>query len=480
MQLESRAQAFLPGVTCGQPGLRWGTEPGFGVGTLPVGTGGGLGVTATLPATRVTGGSNGAARRGTPIVLRTIAGFIVLLALLFGVTGTLATVARQSATSASWQTAEPLMVTAQTIDTSLSDADTTAAASFLQGRVEPAALQQRYNTDLTTASAGVARAAQEAGSDPAVADAITTLSTDLPAYSGVIQEADFNERGANYPLAAAYLAEANNLMRTSILPAAAQLYGIEGQRLADDQSNAASTLLTVLAAVALVALLAALVLAQRWLSARFHRTWNVALASATVLVLVLSLWAAVALLAQHSGVASAEQNGSRPVSTFTDARILALRARADDELTLLTRDSDVSYQKDYASTAAALKGLLAGDHMADRGSDPLERQESARALDAWDAYSSVHQQVRRADSSGHLTDAVALASASGPHGLPTVSAGLDGALATGIVGSQEEFVTTTSRAASDLDGLVWGLALGALVVVVLVLVGFGSRLAEYR
>jgi hypothetical protein len=434
----------------------------------------------TLLDSRETARPHRTARRETPVVLRMIAVSIVLLALLAGVAGTLATVVRQSATSASWQTAEPLMVTAQAIDTSLSDADTTAAASFLQGRVEPTTLQQRYDADLTTASADVAHAAQEAGSDPAVGAAVTTLSTDLPAYSGVVQEANFNERAGNYPLAAAYLAEANNLMRTSILPAAAQVYGTEVNRLADDQSNAASRSLTVLAVVAFFGLLAALVLAQRWLSGRFRRTWNIALAGATVLVVVMGLWAGVALFAQNSSVASAERNGSGPVSTFTDARILALRARADDELTLLTRDSDTSYQKDYASTAAALKGLLAHSQEPARGSDPSEKQQAARALSAWDAYSSVHQQVRHADSSGDLTSAVALASERGAHDLPAVSADLDSALATGIVGSQDTFVTTTSGAASDLNGLVWGLALGALVVVALVLLGFGPRLAEYR
>ncbi len=35
-----------------------------------------------------------------------------------------------------------------------------------------------------------------------------------PVYAGIVQEADFNERQASYPLAAAYLAEANNLMRS--------------------------------------------------------------------------------------------------------------------------------------------------------------------------------------------------------------------------------------------------------------------------
>src|SRR5271157_3381886 len=95
----------------------------------------------------------GMAHRATPVRLRLAAVSIALLALVAGLVAALAVAERQSATSAAWQSAEPLMVTAQAIDTSLSDADTTAAASFLQGRLEPVTLQNRYQTDLTTASA---------------------------------------------------------------------------------------------------------------------------------------------------------------------------------------------------------------------------------------------------------------------------------------------------------------------------------------
>ena len=185
------------------------------------------------------------ARRATPVRLRFAAVAIALLAVLTGLVAALATTQRQSATSAAWQQAEPLMVTAQAVDTSLSDADTTAAASFLQGRVEPPALQSRYQGDLARAAADVAVAAREAGSDPGVAASLETLSTDLPVYAGIVQDANFNERQASYPLAAAYIAEANNLMRTSILPAAAKVYGTESERLADDQSKAVSPFLAI-------------------------------------------------------------------------------------------------------------------------------------------------------------------------------------------------------------------------------------------
>jgi hypothetical protein len=420
------------------------------------------------------------ARRATPVRLRFAAVAMAVLALLTGLVAALATTQRQSATSAAWQHAEPLMVTSQAVDTSLSDADTTAAASILQGPVEPAALQNRYQGDLTRAAADVAEAAREAGSDPAVAASLERLSTDLPVYAGIVQEAIFNQRQAFSPLAAAYFAEANNLMRSSILPAAAQVYGTEVARLGGDQGTAVSPWLFALAAVALVALLTSLVVAQRRLSRHFHRTWNVALASATAIVLVVGVWFSVALVTQESGVTSAQANGSQPVSAFTEARILALRVQADDELTLLTRDSDSSYQVDYASTAAALGHLLSSAGTATGSGSSFEADQLARAKAAFGSYTTLHRQIRAFDTLGDPTGAVTLASGSGPHQLPAVSSQLNGILSAGIDGSQATFVTGTSGAASDLNALTWGVLIGAVLVAVLVLIGFQPRIAEYR
>ena len=134
----------------------------------------------TLSISRATSRPHRTARRETPVVLRMIAVSIVLLAVLAGVAGTLATVVRQSATTSAWQNAEPLVVTAQAVDTSLSDADTTAAASFLQGRLEPPTLQRRYDADLALASADVATWRTRGGFRPGRSDGLQTLSTDLP------------------------------------------------------------------------------------------------------------------------------------------------------------------------------------------------------------------------------------------------------------------------------------------------------------
>jgi hypothetical protein len=414
--------------------------------------------------------------RNTPARLRFVSISIAALALIAGLVAALVVSERQSATSSAWQTAEPLMVTAQAADTSLSDADTTAAASFLQGRIQPLALQTRYSSDLTNASADVAAAAREAGSDPAIASGIRTLSIDLPAYAGIVQEADFNQRQGSYPLAAAYLAEASHLMRTEILPAAAQVYGTEVDRLSNDQNQAVSPWLAVLAVLALVALLFSLVLAQRWLSNTFHRTWNVALAVATVIVLILGIWSTVALVTQNSGVNTAEASGSHPVSTFTEARILALRMRADDELALLTHDADPSYQRDYARTDAALRHLLGASNTSGASLTSFEQHQLEQARSSLASYEAVHRELRSSDTNSDPAAAILVAKQK----LPPASAELNAALAAGINGSQSTFVDSTSGAASDLDGLVWALAIGTILVAVLVLIGFQPRIEEYQ
>ena len=75
-------------------------------------------------------------------------------------------------------------------------------------------------------------------------------------------------------------------------------------------------------------------------------------------MLVLGIWFTVAVVTQSSDADAATANGSGPVVLFTQARIGALQMRADDELTLLTRDSVASYQPDFDMTAGRISRLL--------------------------------------------------------------------------------------------------------------------------
>src|SRR5271165_2087807 len=292
----------------------------------------------TMTAAPVTPAENAPPRpasRATPTRLRLLAGGLALLTVLAGVAAAVAVANRHAAASAAWQTSEPLVVDAQGIDTSLSEADTAAAGSFLQGRLEPVGLRAQYLADLAQASTSLATTTHAVGTQSSALSAITTLSVDLPVYTGIVQTATFNERQGFYPLAAAYIGEANNLMRTQMLPAARQLFAVERSALADDQQGALSSWLVVIAGVLLLALLVTIVATQRWMSGHFRRTFNVPLVAATVLVVVVGLWFGVSVGAETSQVDTATANGSGPLSVSTQARILALQLRADDELTLL-------------------------------------------------------------------------------------------------------------------------------------------------
>ena len=295
----------------------------------------------------------------TPRRLRVLCTSILVLVAVTGALSVGAVAERQSSINAARDRTASLEVDAQAVDIALSDADATAAGSFLQGRIEPAALRTEYLSDTARASDVLAEAEQDAGASTDAAASFRTVAADLPVYTALVATASDAERQASYPLAAAYLAEANNLMRTEMLPAVTKVYAVESAGLAADESRASGSWSAVLAGIVLLVLLVVLVVAQVWMGRRFRRTLNVALAAATVLVVVVVVWFGVAVgdLGSHAG--SASSSGSGPLGTFTRARIMALELRADDELTLLTRDSIPSYQKDATATAASLHRLLA-------------------------------------------------------------------------------------------------------------------------
>ena len=187
--------------------------------------------------------------------------------------------------------------------------------------------------------------------------------------------------------------------------------------------------LLVVAALLILVLLVLLIVAQVWMSRHFRRTLNLFLAVATFVVIVLGIWFTVAAVTQGSDADAATANGSGPVVIFTQARIGALQMRADDELTLLTRDSVGSYQPDFDMTAGRISRLLGS---ASNSAGLVEEGRITSAQDAFVAYERVHRQIRNDDGAGNFKEAVDLASGNGPNQLPVLSSNLDGILADAI------------------------------------------------
>jgi hypothetical protein len=297
--------------------------------------------------------------RTTPGRLRIAMAAAVLATLIAGLVLAGVTAVRRDATEAVATRDEPLMVAADGLYASLSDADATAATTFLRGGIEPADLRARYVADLNRASAqlaGLGRRVQ--GSSEAAS--VAAIGAALPIYSGLMETARANNR-QGFPVGAAYLRQASDLMRGKLLPAAGQLYAAEAKRLGDHQRTGTSTAGLLAALVVGAAALAVLIGVQVFLARRTRRIFNVPLVAATLVLAGALVWAALAMASARDSLAKAQRDGSDAVQVLSAARILWLRAQADESLALAARGGGDRYITDFAVVDRLLdrpRGLL--------------------------------------------------------------------------------------------------------------------------
>jgi hypothetical protein len=383
---------------------------------------------------------------------------LVVLGLLTGLVAGVAAFSARSGTDELGSRAQPLLVEAETIYSALADADTTAAQAFLTGGLEPQALTARYEDDLNRATAALTSAARRTPDSGATADAVRALSSGVPQYSALVATARANNR-QGLPVGASYLSAASDLNRNTLLPQADALFTAAQNEVDRGYGGSRSTIWVSLFALLVVALLVALIVAQRYLSRRTHRTFNVPLVAATLVTVILALVAGGLLTAQRSHLRAADKNGSAPVAELADLRIRALNERGDEALTLVARGGSDANEEDFKEAAAQLK--------ASAGSlTPLH-----------DAYVKAHEAVRKLDDGGDYDGAVALAI--GPDTTRTFTDLTDAA------GAQlEDHKATFTAEISDAGrGLGFLTVLGPLLALIaagLAVVGIRARLEEYR
>ena len=419
--------------------------------------------------------------RSTPGRLTELMLGLALLGLLAGLAAVVGTVQRSSLVDGVGTRSGPLTVRAQELYRALSDADATAASAFLSNGVEPAALRDKYQTDV--AQAGAALAAVTAGNDGDRKN-VDLISAQLPVYTGLVETArTYNRLGK--PLGAAYLREASGLMQVQLLPAAKQLYQAETDRLRDDRSGGAG--FPWLAVPLIVVLLVGLVLAQRYLTRRTRRVLNVGLAVASLLTVVLLAWTALVWIAVQGDLNAAHQTGSRQVELLAQARIAALQARADESLTLVARGNGGDFDKKFDTAMADLagkdgnSGLLAqARDQAQRAGDPSVRSALDAARSDAKAWQDAHKKLRGLDNGGDYPGAVKLAIGDTPDSAAAAFSRLDADLARGIATASTAFDRKAGSAADDFTGATAGLIVLTLLLLGGVVVGFQQRIAEYR
>jgi hypothetical protein len=412
--------------------------------------------------------------RTTPGRLNLYLAALLVLGVLAGLAAVIGAGQRADAVSAVATSSGPLAVRAQGLYRSLSDADTTAATSFLSGATPSPADRSRYDDDIASAGAALSAITVDSDAERAL---LAQVSTNLPVYTGLVSTAQANNRQGN-PVAAAYLKEASTLMRGTILPAANQLYQAASSRLDADRSDGAAFPWFTVLLIGLT--LAALVIAQRFLVERTQRLVNVGLVVASAAGALLLIWVVVSWAVVAGNLHAGDRDGSAQVRAVAQVRIDALQARADEALTLIARGNGADFEKDYQQLMGGLVGpdghggtLGAALGAADQ---PEVRSALSNAQTNLLAWRDQHTQVRKDDDGNNYPDAVKLALGDAA----TTFASLDTQLQHAITDAEATFNDRAASADDALTATTVGWILLTLVLIAGLVVGLEQRIAEYR
>ncbi|WP_245171002.1 hypothetical protein [Streptomyces decoyicus] len=432
-----------------------------------------------------------AAATTEPGRLRVIGALLAVLVVVFGAVTAWQVSDRSAAADDVVKHSQPLTADAASIYRSLADADTTAAAGFLAGDEESVATRERYATDISTASALLVKAAANSGGSDGARAQIAKLNSRLPRYTGLVETARANNR-QGLPLGGAYLRYANEQMRKELLPAARALYDAETDRLAADYGAAKARPWFALAAG--VVAIGALGWAQRRHYRRTNRVFNRGLLAATAASVVVLVWLVAGHTVARAALTGSYEHGARSLRVLNEARIDALQARGDENLTLVARGAVLTegqedfYEAGFRSGMADLAG--GGEHGAaaaksrlgaalSLADDEAGRRPVRAALTQVRQWQVRHGEARAADDKGDYEQALAkVIGAGGSTGesFDRVAAGLQQAL----VHEQEEFRSTADSGRGALGGLPVGAGVLAGLAALGAVLGIGRRLAEYR
>ncbi|WP_374201520.1 hypothetical protein [Streptomyces sp. BV129] len=424
-----------------------------------------------------------AAATTEPGRLRVIGAVLALMVVAFGAVTAWQSGERASAADDVLTRSQPLSSGAAAIYRSLADANTAASTGFLAGPRESAANRARYEDDIRTAASGLVRAAADTEPGSPSEATVRKLNRLLPEYKGLVERARvYNRQG--YPVGGAYLRYANEKMQTEMLPAAQDLYTKENQRLDADYADATPY---PWAAIALGLLaLAALGLAQYRDFRRTNRVLNHGLVAASAATVVVLLWLVVGHTVARSGLFGSYDHGIRSLNVLHNAQIAALKARGNENLSLVARGAETvevngtkqdAYYHAFDQDLSTLgTRLTEARRLADdvEGGAPVD---AARA-DA-DEWRDRHGTARGEDEKGNYQRALDLVI--GADGTTGASFdGVDRSLSRALGHEQAEF----DRAATGGRDAMTGLPEGAAVLGVLgaagAVFGIGRRLSEYR
>ena len=252
--------------------------------------------TATVDRTERLGNLGDRRRRflaTTPGQLRAESIAVVVSALLAGLLTSLVVADQAASTRRIADEAQPAILSARQIQTSLAEANAAAAAGLLVGGVDDPALRTTYDESLRTATEALEASTRLAAgptatgstdSDPGTEERVQTpLSANIVDYGGLIETARANNR-QGFPVGAAYLTAASELLENDVYPQTDRIANDAAGRYVDAYNRQRGLALGLgIIAIALIAVVVLmLVYVQFQLRRRFNRVLNLPLLAATI------------------------------------------------------------------------------------------------------------------------------------------------------------------------------------------------------
>lgn len=411
----------------------------------------------------------------------TLVAFILVIAILaagLSVAGN--TNNRQTALADLSAQSEPMANATQHLYSALSVADAAANTAFSLGLgTNDSELRADYDDAIAQASIAGTRAA--AGVTDVNSDqmqAIIEIQRLVPLYTGLIETARTNSQQGN-PVGVTYLIEASELMQSSILPAAAELYRLSSIQVAEERL--AQTSLPWVPISGLFAAVLMLVATQWWLTRRTRRLINPGLASATVLMI--SALGAISIMPITIWRGSDSIRQAPPVELLTEARITAQQTRAAETLDLVNRRSNTG--SEFNESTTHVDALIAGaadtaEIVGDTG-ESLRDQAILDASSALTQWRAAHNQMVDYRDDGNYEAATAIASGDGLEGYSSATAfsELDESLQIAIAESRADLRARIEDARAATAALSSIVVLISIVSTTCVAFGFRQPMLEY-
>lgn len=359
------------------------------------------------------------------------------------------------------------LVRVQTIRTSLVKADANATNAFLVGGLEASDVRNGYTDGIATAARTLAEAASANSDDAAVLQRVNLV---LTTYTGLIESARANNR-QGFPVGAAYLRQASDLIQTDALPPLAALVKDEQQRV-DASTDVADSRLALLAFF-LIVVVGALAVLQVWLYIKTRRVFNPSLVVASAIVIIVGLVGLGVMLWARTQANDARDGAYAQTVALATARINAFDAKSAEALTLINRGSGQPYEDRFkAVSRTALRAIES------EGPTPSSPGDQAGTADALQRYLTEHAAVRKLDDAGSWDQAVAAATGNGAANRAFAS--FEKVSGTALASEAHALADDLDDARLPLSAASWILLLSGVVAAVATWRGVNQRLREYR